>query len=84
MLGMIAGILFGLYAAAAVINAAGVIIGAALSGAASLAGGIVSGAVSLTQGVFSAEGVPLGIALGLVWYFLRRRNAAALNGERAE
>lgn len=67
---MMVGILFGVYVIAAVINVIGVIIGAVFSGAGALLGEIVSG-------VFSGEGLALGIVIGLVWYFLRKRNAEA-------
>ena len=69
MFGMIVGVLFGLYAIAAVINVVGVIIGAVFSGVGFLFGGIFSSALS-------GEGLAVGIAIGLVWYFLRKRNAA--------
>ena len=68
------GILFGLYVIAAVIKVVGVIIGAVFSGVGALLSGVFSGVFSLVDGVFSAEGILLGIALGLAWYFLRRRN----------
>ena len=74
MFGLIIGILFGLYVIAAVIKVVGAIIGTVFSGVGALLGGIFSGVFTLVDGVFSAEGILLGIALGLVWYFLRRRN----------
>lgn len=68
MFGMIVGILFGVYVTAAVINVAGVIIGAVFSVAGSLIEGLFSGA-------FFGESLAAGIALGLIWYFIRKRNA---------
>ena len=76
MLGAIFGILFGLYAILAVINVVGVIIGTVIYGAGSLIGEIFSGVFSLSEGGFFGESLVLGIALGLIWYFLRKRNAA--------
>ena len=68
MFGMIVGVLFGLYAIAAVINVVGVIIGAVFSGIGSLIGRIV-------YSVFSGEGLAVGIVIGLVWYFwMKKRN----------
>jgi len=86
MFGMIVGILFGLYVIAAVINVVGVIIGAVFSGVGTLLGGIFS----LVEGAFSGKGILLGIALGLAWYFLRKKNAAhnesasTIDGEEVE
>ena len=66
MFGAIIGILFALYAVAAVINVIGMVIGAVFSGAACV----------LTE-AFSGGGFAVGIAIGLVLYFwLKRRNAA--------
>lgn len=78
MLGMIVGVLFGLFVTAAVIRVAGVIIGAVFSGI----GSLIGGAFSLAESVFSVESVLLGIALGLVWYFLRRRNSGDRNAKK--
>ena len=76
MFGMIVGILFGLYMIAAVINVVGVIIGAVFSGIGSLIGGIFF----LTEAAFTGEGLVVGIVLGiLLFYWLKRRNAAARN-----
>ena len=64
MFGAIIGILFGLYAIAAVINVIGVVIGA-----------VFSGATFILAEVFSGEGIVLGIVIGLALYFwLKRRN----------
>ena len=76
MFGMIVGILFEVYVIAVVINVVGMIIGAVFSGVGALFSGIFSGVFSLAEGVFSWEGILLGIALGLAWYFLRKRNEA--------
>ncbi|MBR6164790.1 MAG: hypothetical protein IKQ45_02545 [Clostridia bacterium] len=68
MFGMIVGILFGLYVIAAVINIAGVIIGALFSGIGSLIAGVFSG-------VCSSEGLAVGIMLGaLAVYCFRKRD----------
>ena len=64
MIGAIAGILLGLYVTAALIHVTVVIIGA-----------VFSGAASLISGAFSMEGIAVGTAIGLAWYFLRRKNA---------
>ena len=77
MFGMIIGVLFGLYVIAAVIHIVGVIIGAVFSGVGAVIGGIFSAVFSLVEGIFSAEGLLLGFVLGLGWYLLRKRNAAA-------
>ena len=68
MFGMMIGILFGLYALAAVIGVAGAMIGAVFSGAGALIGSVFSGA-------FSGKGLVIGIALGLAWYYVRKKNA---------
>jgi len=76
MLGMIVGILFGVYVVAAVLNVVGVIIGAVFSGVGALLGGIFSGIGALVSGAFSGRGIVLGVVLGLAWYYLRKKNPA--------
>ena len=65
MFGAVIGILAVLYVIKAIVNVTGVIVGAAFSGL-----------MSLIAGIFSGKGFVLGIAIGLVWYFLARRKAA--------
>ena len=77
MFGMIVGLLFGLYVMVAVLHVVGVIIGAVFSGVGVLLGGVLSGIFSLAGHVFSAEGIGLGIILGLAWYFLRNGKRTA-------
>ena len=67
MFGMIVGILFGVYVIAAVINVAGVIIGAVFSGL----GSVISG---MFYGAFSGESLVVGIMIGAAWYLVRKRN----------
>ena len=71
---MIAGILFGLYVIVAVINIAGLILGAVFSGIVS----VISGIFSITEAAFTGEGLIVGIVLGIIlFYRLKKRNAAA-------
>ena len=75
--GILFGGFFGIYAILAVLNVAGVVIGAVFSGlAAAISGVIFSGAVN---GIGSVGGLIAGIAIGVALYFhiRRRRNGTA-------
>ena len=63
MFGAIVGVIFGIYVVLALLNVAGLIVGA-----------VFSGMASLIAGAFSGEGIVLGIVIGLVWYYLSRKN----------
>ena len=70
--GILLGGFFGLYAMLAVLNIAGVVIGALFSVLGAAFAGIVSGIGSLFSGIDSTSGLIAGIVIGLVGYYLIR------------
>ena len=78
---LIPGLLFGVYAILAVLNVAGIVIGAVFSGLAAAFTGILSAAGSVFSGIGTSTGLPIGITLGIVlFYWIRNRKARSEEG----
>ena len=68
------GILFGLYAILAVLNVAGIVIGAVFSGLAAAFSGVISGLGGIFSGAGSAGGLIVGAVIGVaLFYYFRNR-----------
>jgi len=71
---LIPGILFGIYAILAVLNVAGIVIGAVFSGLAAAFSGVISGIRGIFSGAGSIGGLIAGIVIGiLLFYYFRNR-----------
>ena len=77
--GILFGGLFGIYAILAVLNVAGVVIGAVFSGLAAAFSGVINGIGSVFSGVGTTGSLIVGIVIGIVLfnYIRRRRNGTA-------
>jgi len=71
---LIPGILFGIYAILAVLNVAGVVIGAVFSGLTAAFSGVISGIGEIFSGAGSVGGLIAGVVIGVVlFYYFRNR-----------
>ena len=83
--GLLFGGLFGIYAILAVLNVAGIVIGAVFSGLAAVFSGILGEVGFVSEGLGNIGGLVIGIVLGLVAYNVIRnhRNAQKAQSEEA-
>ena len=80
--GILFGGFFGIYVILAVLNVAGVVIGAVFSGLAAAFSGVVNGIVSVFSDIGSTGTLIVGIVIGLALYFhIRRRKSEAAEKE---
>ena len=79
--GILFGGIFGIYAILAVLNVAGVVIGAVFSGLVAVFSGVMSGIGSVFSGIGSTGGLIIGIVIGLVLYYVIRNHRKAQSEE---
>ncbi len=83
--GILFGGIFGIYAVLAVLNVAGIVIGAVLSGLASVFSGVMHGIGSALSGVGYTGGLAVGIVIGLaLFYGIRQRRNSGADREQTD
>ena len=82
--GILFGGFFGIYVILALLNVAGIVIGSVFSGLAAVFSGLMNGVGEIFSGIGSTGGVIAGIVMGVILYYVIRRQRNARSTEKED